>query len=99
MITLHELEHGILKAENRKRPEAALLRTWFDEDVLPSYLGRTLPVSAEIAIRAASFSAIRTVELADHLIAATAIVHDFTLVTRNIGHFEHTGVRLFNPFT
>ena len=40
----------------------------------------------------------RTVELADHLIAATAIAHDLTLVTRNTGHFTHTGVRLLNPF-
>ena len=99
VITLHEIARGIVAAEKRRRPEAALLRDWFDTSLRPGYANRMLPVTAEIALVAASFAAERTVELADHLIAATAIVHDLTLVTRNTGHFTHTGVRLLSPFT
>lgn len=98
VITLLELERGILGAEARGRPEANVLRTWFDADIRPRYSARALPVTADIALRAASFAAERTVELADHLIAATALVHGLTLVTRNTRHFTHTGVRLLNPF-
>lgn len=99
VITLHEIERGILGAEKRSRPEAPVLRSWFDGDLRPSYAPRTLPVTTEIAIHAASFAAERSVDLADHLIAATAVIHGFTLVTRNVGHFTHSGVRLLNPFT
>ena len=97
VITLLELERGILGAEARGRPEANVLRTWFDDNVRPRYGARTLPVTAEIAIQAAAFAAGRPLELADHLIAAPAIVHDLTLVTRNTRHFTPTGVRLLNP--
>ena len=99
VITLHELEKGIVKAERRRLPEALLLRTWLDLEVRPGYAARTLPVTTEIALRAAAFFSSKTVELADELIAATALVHDLTVVTRNITHFEHTGVRLLDPFT
>lgn len=99
VITLHEIERGIVGAESRKRPEAAVLRSWFDGELRPGYATRTLPVTDEIAIAAASLAVARTVELADQLIAATALVHDLTLVTRNVNHFTHTGVRLLNPFT
>jgi len=99
VITLHEIERGIVGAEKRGRPEAPILRSWFDNELRPGFSARTLPVTTEIALRAATFAANRTVELADHLIAATALVHNLTLVTRNVAHFAHTGVRLLNPFT
>jgi toxin FitB len=99
VITLHEIERGILGAERSGRPEASILRTWFDRELQPSYVFRTLPVTPEIALKAAPFAVARTVELADHLIAATALVHGLTLVTHNTRHFTHTGVPLFDPFS
>jgi len=99
VVTLYEIERGILGAEKRERPEAVILRSWFDRELRPGYLSRTLPITDEIAVQAAVFAVDRTVELADQLIAATASVNGLTLVTRNEKHFTRTGVRLFNPFT
>lgn len=99
VITLHEIERGIVGAEQRQRPEATVLRSWFDGELRPAYAARTLAVTDEIAIAAASLSVARTIELADQLIAATALVNDLTLVTRNEKHLRHPGVRILNPFT
>lgn len=98
-ITLLELERGVLKAERNDTTKGRALRRWMTTHVRPTYDAQALPVTTEIALRAAPFAQLPTVDLADHLIAATAIVHDFTLVTRNVSHFTSTGVRLFNPFT
>jgi len=98
-ITLLELERGVLKAERNDTTKGHALRRWMTTHVRPTYDAQALPVTTEIALRAAPFAQLPTVDLADHLIAATAIVHDFTLVTRNVSHFTSTGVRLFNPFT
>ena len=98
-ITLHELERGVLKAERKDASKGRALRRWMSLHVRPTYEVQALPVTTEIALRAAPFVRLPTADLADHLIAATALVHDLTLVTRNIKHFAHTGVRLLNPFT
>lgn len=98
-ISLLELERGVLKAEVREAGSGRALRSWMNAQVLPTYGTRVLPVTAEVALRAASLIQSPTIELADQLIAATAMVHGLTLVTRNTRHFTHTGVSLLNPFT
>jgi predicted nucleic acid-binding protein len=98
VITLLEIERGILKEERADTPFGKELRYWMNVHVSHTYLERALAVTADIALRAAVFDRLPTVELADHLIGATALVHDLTLVTRNTAHFENTGVRLFNPW-
>ena len=99
VITLFELERGTQQAE-QKAPELGVqLRWWMEQVIRPSYLDRAIPVSADIALRASALERRLTDDLADHLIAATALVHDLTLVTRNEKHLRHPGVRILNPFT
>jgi predicted nucleic acid-binding protein len=97
-ITLLEIERGILKEEALGTAFGAALRHWMTTHVEPTYSDTALPVTAQVALRAAIFHELPTVELADHLIAATALVHNLVLVTRNTAHFQDTGVRLMNPW-
>ena len=66
--------------------------------VLPDFTGRILPVDLVIALRAAAIKAHSPCPDRDALIAATALVHGMTVVTRNISDFERTGVPLLNPW-
>ena len=97
-ITLFELEQGTIRAERRDPAFGEVLRTWFDGEIVPAYLTRTLPVDGAVAKHCGAFAAIRSIDLADALIAATAIIHDLTLVTRNVTDFADTGARLLNPW-
>lgn len=99
VLTLFELERGTQQAERSNPDLGRALRWWVDVVVMPNYLDRALPVSANIALRAARFERAPTDDLADHLIAATALEHQLILVTRNVKHLRHQGVRLLNPFT
>lgn len=98
VITIHELEIGILLSERRNAANAVALRTWMDAHVLPSYSGRILPVDAAVARRGATLHVPRTRPWADALIAATALVHGMTIVTRNVCDFQSTGVAVLNPW-
>jgi len=97
-ITILELEMGVLQIERRDPSQGALLRTWFDEHVLPAFAGRILPVDTAVALRCAGLHVPDPRSDRDALIAATAIVHGLTVVTRNLADFEPTGVRLLNPW-
>lgn len=97
-ITLMELEIGAMRARAKALPHTQLLREWIDDQVRPRFGARILPVDVAVAIRCAPFHVPRQGPFADFLIAATALVHDFTMVTRNTGHFASTGVRLLNPW-
>ena len=96
---IHELEKGILLAERKDPPQGAVFRAWLDGQVLPAFIGRILPVDTAVAqrMRAAAASPILA-PLHDGLIAATALVHGMTVVTRNVADFAPTGVRLLNPW-
>lgn len=64
-----------------------------------TYADRILPVDLEVAETFGSLTARRAFPEADALIAATALVHNLTVVTRNVRHFADTGARVLNPFT
>ncbi|MGK7910972.1 MAG: type II toxin-antitoxin system VapC family toxin [Synechococcus sp.] len=98
VITLFELERGILLAERKDRSEGKILRQWFEDRVLPQYAERTIPITADIARRCATLHAPNPIPDYDALIAATALVHSLTVVTRNTEDFERTGVKLLNPW-
>lgn len=97
-VTLMELEIGVLRAERRDPSQGARLRTWMDTHVLPEFSDRTLPVDATVATRCARLHVPDPRAERDALIAATAIIHGMTVVTRNVADFEVTGVSLLNPW-
>jgi predicted nucleic acid-binding protein len=97
-ITIHELEIGALLAERKDPARGRVLRAWLDDHVLPAFDGRILPVDTAVALRCAQLNVPDPRPLLDGLIAATALVHGLTVVTRNVGDFEPTGVRVLNPW-
>ncbi len=97
-ITLMEIELGVLRIERRDAVQGARLRTWMTHHVLPEFLDRTLPVDAAVALRCAPLHVPDPRSERDALIAATALVHVMTVVTRNGVDFEATGVALLNPW-
>jgi len=98
VITVHELEVGILRIERRDPRAGAALRVWLEERVLPMFAGRILAVNTAIALVAARLQVPNPHPVQDGLIAATAMVHGMTVVTRNVADFESTGVPLLNPW-
>lgn len=98
VVTLQEIEIGILQMERRDPAQAAVLRDWFDRQVLPAFEGRILPIDAAIALRSARLHVPSPHPVRDGFIAATALVHGLTVVTRNIVDFANTGVALIDPW-
>jgi hypothetical protein len=98
-ITVLELELGVLLVERRDATQGALLRTWMDEHVLPAFAGRVLSVDTAVALRCAALHASAPRADRDALIAATALVHGMTIVTRNVSDFEPSGVPVLDPWT
>ena len=97
-ITIMELETGVLLVERRDAAQGAMLRTWLAHHVLPECTGRVLPVDTAVAQRCAKLHVPDRCADRDALIAATALVHGMTVVTRNVADFVATGVALFNPW-
>lgn len=98
VISVLEIEMGILKRARHDAPQAAVLRAWLEQFVLPAFDGRTLPVDVPVALKAASLNVPNPHGSSDCLIAATALVHGLTVVTRNVADFEGTGLKLLNPW-
>jgi toxin FitB len=97
-IVIQELEIGVLQIERRDAAQGALLRAWLDNHVLPSFGDRILAVDTMVARRSAVLHVPDPRPYRDSLIAATALVHGMTLVTRNIADFEGTETILLNPW-
>ncbi|MBE0592593.1 MAG: type II toxin-antitoxin system VapC family toxin [Gemmatimonadales bacterium] len=97
-IVVQELEIGALQIERRDPAQGALLRTWLEEHLLPSFANRILPVDTAVARRSAALHVPDPRPYRDGLIAATALVHGVTLVTRNVVDFAPMGVALLNPW-
>ena len=97
-ITLLELELGVLLIERRDPGQGARLRAWMDQHVLPEFSERALPVDTTVALRCAHLHVPHPCAERDALIAATALVHGMTIVTRNLVDFERLGVALLNPW-
>ena len=97
-VTLLELELGILSLERRDPPHAAILRAWLHSHVLPAFAGRVLPVDTAVALQCAQLHVPNRRAERDAMIAATAIVHGMTVVTRNVTDFQGTGATLIDPW-
>lgn len=97
-ITILELEMGVLQVERKDPLQGNLLRSWLDNQVLTAFDGKILVVDAAVAQRYARLHVPDRSSERDALIAATALVHGMTIVTRNVSDFETSGVDLINPW-
>lgn len=99
VITIMEIELGIALLERRDPRQAGVLRSWLNDKVMPAFAGRILPVDTTIALRCARLHVPDTKSERDAWIAATGLVHDLTIATRNVADFAGTGVTLLDPWT
>jgi predicted nucleic acid-binding protein len=97
VVTIGEIQRGIYKLEVLEGLPARRHRTWLDRTLL-EYAGRILPITLDVARRWGPLTYDMRHTNPDLLIAATALEHDLTLVTRNVRHFQPTGAKLFNPY-
>lgn len=98
VITVQELEMGVLIMERRDAKQGAVFRTWLDQHVLPAFNGRILPIDTAAALCSANLHVPNPRPVRDGLIAATALVHGMTVVTRNVADFSSCGVAIINPW-
>ena len=96
VVTVGEVERGITQQRQRNPAFAEELAAWLDR-VLSWYGDRVLLVDIATARRWGQLSANLGHNGADLLIASTALENDLTVVTRNVRHFEPTGVATLNP--
>jgi predicted nucleic acid-binding protein len=99
-VTLYELEHGVLLAERRDPPKGETLRKWLDSHVMTAFAERILPIDGPIARHAAALHVPDPAPLRDSLIAASALAHGMTVVTRNVSDFERfSELEVLDPWT
>ena len=98
VISIFEMEKGVLSMERRDPRQGSALRTWLTKHVLSAFNGRILPVDSAVAMRCAALHVPDPRSDRDSFIAATAIVHNLTVVTRNVTDFKSTGVAVLNPW-
>ena len=98
VISVEELEIGVSLVERRDPMQGTLLRGWLDHQVLPAFEGRILEIDVAIALQSAHLHVPNPKPLRDGLIAATALVHSMTVVTRNVDDFKMAGVKIFDPW-
>jgi hypothetical protein len=97
VMTIGEFRKGLARLRRKDPERAAALALWLDHVLVP-YESRVLPITPEIANVWGELNDPEPIPVIDAYIAATAIVHDMVLVTRNVKDFQRTGARLLNPF-
>ena len=98
VITILEIETGVLLVERRDPSQGAVLRSWLNAHVFPAFSERILPFDTAVAQCCARLHVPDPRSDRDAIIAATALVHGMTVVTRNVDDFEPTGVDILNPW-
>lgn len=98
VISMLELELGVLLLERRDVRQGAVLRRWIEDKVMQAFSGRILDIDVPVARQCARFHVPDPCSDRDALIAATALVHGMTVVTRNGADFRATGISLLNPW-
>lgn len=99
VITVLELELGVRLLERRDPRQGAAIRTWLEGHVLTAFAARILPVDIPVALECARLHVPDRRAERDALIAATALVHGMTVVTRNTSDFSATSVPLLDPWS
>ena len=97
-ISILEIEIGALRLARKDPTQGTILRAWIDGQILTRFEGRILPIDIRVAQRCARLHVPDPRSERDALIAATALVHGLTMVTRNTEHFSTAGVALLNPW-
>jgi predicted nucleic acid-binding protein len=97
-VTILELELGVLLMERRDPAQGAILRAWLDDQVLPAFANRIIAVDVLVARHCARLHVPDPRSQRDALIAASALVHELVVVTRNVDDFRATGVKILNPW-
>ena len=98
VVSITEIRTGILSLTRKDQAQAASLDNWFTNRLLPAYRTRTLSVDTEVALICAQLHIPAKRPINDAYIAATAIAHNLTLVTRNVRDFQGLPLMLENPF-
>jgi predicted nucleic acid-binding protein len=98
-ISLMEIQIGILLLTRRDTAQGTLLREWFEDRFRPLFADRILAIDGSVALRCAELHLPNPQPERDALIAATALIHGFTVVTRNVVDFAPMGVQLINPWS
>ena len=98
VISVLEIETGILLMERRDLNQGALLRRWLEEQVLPTFDRRILPVDVAVARKCAELHVPDRRSERDSMIAATALIHRMKVVTRNVSDFDESTAEIINPW-
>lgn len=98
VLVLGEIRRGIERIRARDRRQSEALETWL-ESITQGYEERLLHVDRRVADHWGALGAHRPIAPVDGLLAATALAHQLTLVTRNVADVESTGVKILNPFS
>lgn len=96
--TIAEIERGVIGKERTDPPQGATLRRWFEDQVLPTFDRRVLPLDLAAARILATYRVPEHAPYDDALIAAVAQAAGKTIVTRNTRHFEPLGARCLDPW-
>lgn len=99
VVTVEELEIDILLVERKDVQQGAMLRAWLTQQVLPAFGDRILPIDTAVALRSAQLHVPDPGSIRDGYIAATALEHRLTVVTRNVADFAASDVQIFNPWS
>lgn len=97
-VVLMEVEQGVLAKERKDKQQGAILRKWLEQVIKPFFAQRTLTIDAQTAHVCAKLHIPDHAPENDAWIAASAIQHNFILVTHNTNDFARTGVKLLDPF-
>ncbi|MDY7092606.1 MAG: type II toxin-antitoxin system VapC family toxin [Acidobacteriota bacterium] len=97
-ITILEIEVGILRLERKNSHRGSTLRSWLENQVLDAFAGRILPIDIPVAHQCAQLHTPDPKPERDALIAATALVHGLTVVTRNTSDFAAMVEKTINPW-
>ena len=98
VLVIGEIRQGIERLRRRDPAHTRTLEQWL-AGLLTSYRDRILPVTTDVAEEWGRLNALRQpIPVVDGLMAATAKVHQLTLVTRNVAHVARSGVAVVNPF-
>jgi predicted nucleic acid-binding protein len=98
VISILELQRDTLLIERRDPARGEMLQAWLSNHVPPAFDGRVLPIDTAVAHRCASLHVPDPRPERDALIAATALVHGMTIVTRNVADFAAMCSRIINPW-